>query len=80
MDIRQYFAQFSLGNIGSSGAVCAEVNLAKNKQKVQLGCPSGSFSHLISVGLSNNELETCPSEVSDKGFTLYYGFNGDLEV
>jgi hypothetical protein len=31
MDIRQYFAQFSLGNIGSSGAVCAEVNLAKNK-------------------------------------------------
>ena len=53
-EFRIFIAQLSLGNIGSSGPTCSEVNLARNTGSIIMGCPSGKFTHIISVGMNKD--------------------------
>lgn len=53
--IYNFFARGTLGNIGGMGSTsCQHVNLAQNPASMQLKCPSGVFSKITAVGLSQH--------------------------
>ena len=59
--VQEYFAYFSLGNIGQDQNACGESNLAVKamENNMKIACSYGHLSTLVAYGVSKNDDFSC---------------------